>query len=152
MKYHHDTEDWNKSFMRSIHQMHVLIEKHLEQRLAEQNNISFAQFLVLLPVRCPAHVSQSQIAESTNLTEATVSRHMSTLTEEGFLTRTEDPDNRRKHILALTAKGERAITDAKIVLEAALEDLFSDVSLKDRTLISTTFDRITTKLLDIHPS
>lgn len=152
MKYHHDTEDWNKSFMRSIHQIHVLIEKHLEQRLTENNNISFAQFLVLLPVRCPAHVSQSQIAEATNLTEATVSRHMTALTEEGFLTRKEDPDNRRKHILALTPKGEKAITEAKRVLEQALDELFQDVSMSDRKLISATFDRITTKLLDINQS
>jgi DNA-binding MarR family transcriptional regulator len=77
---------------------------------------------------------------------------MTALTEEGFLTRKEDPENRRKHILALTPKGEKAITEAKRVLEQALDELFQDVSMSDRKLISATFDRITTKLLDINQS
>lgn len=133
--------------MYNIHQTHFLIEKHLEQRLTETGNISFSQFLVLIPLRYREHASQTDIASALFLTDATVSRHMSTLTEEGLLTRKEDPENRRKHILTLTAKGIKAFTEAQTVIEQVLEDAFQGVPLKDRAVVNSAFDQITRHLL-----
>ena len=133
--------------MFSLHQSNFLIEKHLDQRLTETKNISFAQFLVLLPIRYHRFCSQSAIADSLSLTEATVSRHMTALTEENMLTRKEDPVNRRKHILALTAKGEKSMDKAQEVIEEVLKDVFDVIPLKERAYITSAFDQVTSNLI-----
>jgi MarR family transcriptional regulator, transcriptional regulator for hemolysin len=145
----HEMLNWSKSFMHSIHQAHFLIQKHLEQHLIESKNISFAQFLVLLPVRCRNHASQADIAEVTSLTEATVSRHVSALTAEGLLTCDEDPNNRRKHILALTAKGEKELAKAYDAIQDALAGIFDVLPSSERTIIIRSLDRISAHLLTV---
>lgn len=134
--------------MYSIHQTHFLIEKHLEHQLAEAKCISFAQFLVLLPICRGDHISQTDIADATFLTEATVSRHMSALTEEGLLSRKEDPDNRRKHILALTQKGEKELIKAQKIIEKVSKNVFDGIPLNERAHIARFFDGIVKGLLE----
>lgn len=144
----HAMLSWGAGLMHSIHHANFLIQRHLEQRLAESGRITFAQFLVLMPVHCKERASQTDIAEATSLTEATVSRHVSALAEEGLLTRTEDPTNRRKHVLALTAKGARELDRAYELLDLALQDLFTrSLSEKEREALRTSLSRITAQLI-----
>ncbi len=145
----HKTEklDWSKSFMYNIHQTHFLVEKHLEQKLSAAKGISFSQFMVLLGLHCKKAPSQTAIAEFLYLTEATVSRHMNTFTKLGYVTRKEDPDNRRKHILTLTPKGTRAFESAQKIIEHELKNIFEVIPLNERTHITSAFEKVIKKLL-----
>lgn len=143
----HEMLDWSKSFMYNIHQTHFLIEKYLEHKLAQKKCISFSQFLVLLPLLCIPKASQADIAEVLFLTEATVSRHMRTLTEDHLVTRKEDPDNRRKHILTMTVRGHKEFTKAQNVIELALDEAFLNISPKERIVVTRVFDQVTAHLL-----
>ncbi len=139
--------DWSKSFMYQIHQTYFFAEKRLEHKLTETKGISFSQFLILLGLRCKESASQTEIAQFLYLTEATVSRHITALQKEKYLTRKEDPNNRRKHILGLTAKGQKAFTAAHKVIEDELKDIFGPIPKKDRALIATAFERVLAKLI-----
>ncbi len=139
--------DWSKSFMYSIHQTYFLVQKKLEQKLQKVGNISFSQFLILLPLHCKGKASQSDIALYLHLTEATVSRHINSLSRNGILTRKEDPDNRRKHILALTPKGTKEFSNAHKIIESELKKIFDIIPVKDRTLITKAFDSVLIKLV-----
>jgi DNA-binding MarR family transcriptional regulator len=142
-----DNLDWSKSFMYSLHETYFLVEKRLESRLAHEGDITFSQFLVLLPLQCNSGASQSDVAEFLHLTEATVSRHIATLDKEGLLERHEEEGNRRKHILSLTQKGAAAFKRAHAAIEAELKDIFSVVPVKDRERITENFDRVLAKLV-----
>ncbi len=142
-----DSLDWSKSFMYSIHQTYFLVQKKLEHKLQKVGNISFSQFLILLPLHCKGHASQSDIADYLHLTEATVSRHINSLSKDGILTRKEDPDNRRKHILALTPKGVKEFTNTHRVIEFELKNIFEVIPVKDRMLITKAFDTVLEKLV-----
>jgi MarR family transcriptional regulator for hemolysin len=131
--------DWSKSFMYAIHQTYFLVEKRLEHKLHDAKGITFSQFLILLGLHCKSNTSQSGIAQFLYLTEATVSRHITALEKEKLLTRKEDPDNRRKHILTMTTKGTAAFASAHAIIERELKEVFSSVPEKDRSLIMDVF-------------
>ena len=142
-----DRSDWSKSFMYSLHETYFLVEKHLEEKLTEAAGVTFSQFLIMLPLHCERTACQTEIANFLHLTEATVSRHISGMTEDGLLTRKDDPVNRRKHILALTAKGLKEFTRAQKVIEVELKSIFEVIPSGDRANIIHAFDRVLEKLL-----
>ncbi len=141
--------DFSKGFMYSVHQMYFLVEKHLEQALLRSKSISFSQFMILVGFRCSdsGPVSQSLIADHLHLTEATVSRHISTLVDMGLLSREEDKANRRKHIIKITAKGSKAFESSKKVIDKELGSIFSVIKEKDRENIMKNFDAVLNILL-----
>jgi DNA-binding MarR family transcriptional regulator len=142
-----DKLDWSKSFMYSLHETYFLIEKRLEHRLTLDNEITFSQFLILLPLRCES-ASQSDIANFLHLTEATVSRHITTMAKEGLLIKKEVAGNRRKHVLTLTPKGTMAFKKAHTLIEKELKEIFTVVPEKDRARITETFDSVLTNLIN----
>lgn len=141
--------DFSKSFMYSIHQMYFLVQKHLEQSLLKSKSISFSQFMILVGFRCSTSgpVSQSAIAEQLYLTEATVSRHISTLVDLGLLSRTEDKTNRRKHIIKITPKGIKAFESARNTIDTELTAIFSVIKETERSNIIKNFDHVLSSLL-----
>ena len=80
------------------------------------------------------------------LTEATVSRHISALEKEKFLTRKEDPENRRRHILIMTPHGAKAFADAHAIIERELKEIFTVIPAKDRALITASFKSVIKQL------
>lgn len=146
MENHHDDLDWSKSFMYAIHQTYFLAEKRLEHKLHEAGGISFSQFLILLGLHCKEKTSQSGIAQFLYLTEATVSRHITALQKEKYLTRREDPENRRRHILAMTPHGAKVFADAHAIIERELKQIFTVIPAKDRSLIMASFKSVINQL------
>lgn len=141
-----DDLDWSKSFMYALHQTYFLAEKRLEHRLHEAKGLTFAQFLILLGLHCNAKTSQTELADFLYLTEPTVSRHITALSRGKYLTRKEDPDNRRKHILTMTPQGSKAFAKAHGIIVAELKDIFAHVPTKHRALITDVFAGIITTL------
>ena len=141
--------DFSKTFMFSLHEMYFLVQKRLEHVLAKRKSLSFSQFLILVGFECShdAVVSQSIIADRLNLTEATVSRHISTLVEQGLLSRTEDKANRRKHIIAITTKGASTFKKTAAIIHAELDTVFSSITEKDRKNIMKNFSTVLNQLL-----
>ena len=146
MENKNDDLDWSKSFMYAIHQTYFLVEKRLEHKLHDAKGISFSQFLILLGLHCKANTSQSGIARFLYLTEATVSRHISALEKDKYLTRKEDPENRRRHLLTMTPHGAKAFADAHAIIERELKEIFSVIPMKDRSLITASFKSVITQL------
>jgi DNA-binding MarR family transcriptional regulator len=135
--------------MYSIHELHGLVQKHLEQTLTKEKALSFSQFMVLVGFACEEEtpLSQSTIAEYSNLTEATVSRHITTLVSLGYLSKEENKENRRKFRIAITKKGITAFKKAEIILDRELTTIFSSVSKKDTEYITKIFNTILNNLL-----
>ena len=147
------TDNFSKSFMYSIHQMYFLVQKHLEHTLLQHKSISFSQFMILVGCNCSSlsspdkAVSQSAIAEQLYLTEATVSRHISTLVDLGYLSKKNDTANRRKHKIIVTKKGAMSFTKAETIINKELEMIFSVIKKSNRTLIIQNFERVLSLLL-----
>jgi DNA-binding MarR family transcriptional regulator len=141
-------DDFSQSFMYSVHQMHFLVSKHLDHILLTKRAMTFSQFMILVAFKCPTQgqVSQQDIALQLDLTEATVSRHIASLVSLGYILRTEDQSNRRRHILSLTQKGNTAFQKAKTLIDLELSTLFSVVKESERNTIMKLFGTVLTQL------
>ncbi len=144
-----NTKNFSQCIMYSIHELHGLVQKHLEQTLTKEKAISFSQFMVLIGFACEEEspLSQTAIAEYSNLTEATVSRHITVLVSLGYLSKEENKENRRKHRITITKKGLAAFTKAEQIIDKELLTIFSPISEKDKTNIMKNFNSTITLLL-----
>lgn len=135
--------------MYSIHELHGLVHKHLEQTLTKEKAISFSQFMVLVGFACEEQtpLSQTAIAEYSNLTEATVSRHITALVSLGYLSKKENTENRRKFRIAITKKGVTAFRKAETIIDKELKTIFSTITEKDAKHITKIFTSLITPLL-----
>jgi MarR family transcriptional regulator for hemolysin len=63
---------------------------------------------ILLTLKTTDSASQREIAAAVGIQGATLTHHLNTMEGEGLVTRRRDPDNRRVHVVELTAEGEAA--------------------------------------------
>jgi DNA-binding MarR family transcriptional regulator len=101
-----------------------------------------ASVWVLHHVADQAPVRVSDLAKCMDLDSSTVSRHIRHLEENGYLTRTDDPDDRRATRVGLTERG-RAILDESIRARVAVIDAATtDWSEADRETLRTLMTRL----------
>jgi MarR family transcriptional regulator for hemolysin len=72
-------------------------------------------WLVLVNLKANPRASQREIAEAMGVTEATLTHHLNGMDADGLITRRRDPENRRVHVLELTASGEDAFMRLRAV-------------------------------------
>ncbi|MEJ7689573.1 MAG: MarR family transcriptional regulator [Nocardioidaceae bacterium] len=65
-------------------------------------------WLVLIALKTRPTANQRQLADSVGIQGATLTHHLNGMERAGLLTRRRDPDNRRMHVVSLTAEGEAA--------------------------------------------
>ncbi len=91
----------------------------LEDALKEYN-ISPTQWLVLQGLYECEQATQSDLSKLISLDNATVTRQIDKLENDGLMARKRDPEDRRAHIVKLTAKGKRLLPK--------LEKISSDIN------------------------
>lgn len=84
-----------------------LLIKQSEQVLQERLGIGMSQFKILRVLQLNPHIKQRQIANILGQTEASISRQVKLMIDDGLLRSTVSPRNRRAHMTVITAKGER---------------------------------------------
>lgn len=67
---------------------------------------SLPVWLALLNLKIHDDANQRQLAEAVGVTQATLTHHLGAMEEDGLITRSRDPSNRRNHVIKLTPQGE----------------------------------------------
>ena len=65
-------------------------------------------WLILMTLKTSENANQREIAEAVGIQGATLTHHLNAMEADGLVTRRRDPDNRRVHVVELTAEGEAA--------------------------------------------
>ena len=138
-----------KHFMYTVHEFHRIVQKHIEQKLTHNKTITFSQFMVLACFACQEETpfSQEKIAECSNITEATVSKHITTLVSLGFLSKEENKQNRRKFSITITKKGITVFRKAEEDIEKELHTILSKIPENKMKSITTLLHKVTTSLI-----
>jgi DNA-binding MarR family transcriptional regulator len=89
--------------------------------------------LKLLDERGP--LSQQGLGEVLSLDPSNVVGLLNELEERGLITRQRDPADRRRHIVELSAAGERALAVAYVRLGLVEDDLLSALSTEERATL-----------------
>jgi DNA-binding MarR family transcriptional regulator len=95
----------------------ALLAKQNEQVLQEHLGIGMSQFKILRVLQTKANITQREIACTLAQTEASISRQVKLMLDDGLLSSTVSPVSRREHIVVPTTKGIK-------MTEAALEILY----------------------------
>ena len=107
-----------------LHHLAFVLSRQSNEALQQNLGIGFSQFKILMCLGHGGAIRQRQIAEDLGQTEASVSRQIKLLHDQGLLTTTVNPGNRRQHHTRLTAKGSRIIEHALVILNNYHQPLF----------------------------
>jgi DNA-binding MarR family transcriptional regulator len=119
----------------------MTVARRVKPRTADAR-LDPASVYVLHHVEAHAPLRVSELAKCMALDSSTVSRHIRHLEENGYLSRTDDPDDRRATRVGLTERG-RAILDESMRARAAVVDAATaDWSEADRETLRTLMTRL----------
>lgn len=110
--------------------------QHLAFMLARRNDtllqdnfgVGFSQFKLLMVLKWKPHIRQKEIASQLGQTEASISRQIKLMLEDGLLQSRQRPENRRERIAVLTPRGERICNEAIEKLDKQQQPMFDSLS------------------------
>lgn len=110
----------------------ALLERDSEQVLQERFGIGMSQLKIMKALQTNTRMLQRDIANMLGQTEASISRQMKLLEEDGMVTVRVNARNRRQHVVALTTKGLRLASAAQLGLQSFHAPLYESLSLKQQ--------------------
>jgi DNA-binding MarR family transcriptional regulator len=119
-----------------IHHISFVLDRQSDQVLLERLGIGFSQFKIMMALKRHTGVQQKRIAEYLGQTEASISRQIKIMTEQGLLQSRISPSNRREHLTTLTTKGDRIAEEAMRVLNDYHSPMFARLSVKQQEILT----------------
>ncbi len=129
-----DVEKMINNFQ-SLHKtMHYMMEK------TEKFNISPDQTRLLFILQNHQNINQNALAKKLNITKATLSVRLQRLEKLGYLTKTQDKNDKRNYILNITETGEVFIETAIRIMKEKTLIMFEGVSKEQIAIINDVID------------
>lgn len=116
-----------------LHHLAFVLGRQSDQILQERLGLGFSQYKILMILERHPHVQQKTIADKLGQTEASISRQIKLLMEDGLLTTAKRAENRREHITTLTPKGERYTLEAMEILNNYHAPMFEKLTPKQQS-------------------
>lgn len=101
------------------------------------------QFMVLTLLEAEPQYSQADIANLIFRDNASITRMIESMVRKGYLSRSVDPEDRRRFKLRCTAKGERALEQLAPTIRANRKQALEGVSQEELEQLSRTLKKIT---------
>jgi DNA-binding MarR family transcriptional regulator len=112
----------------------------------ETLGMNLKQVYMLAELRDQGELPQTSLCDMMRTTQNTVVTWLNELEDAGFVTRHRDPEDRRKHNVALTEKGSQALERAEAELrrleDEALAGLTADERTQLRKLVAKALDAL----------
>jgi DNA-binding MarR family transcriptional regulator len=110
----------------------------------EALGMNLKQVAMLVALRDEGEQPQTTLCDMMRMTQNTVVTWLNELEDLGYVSRVRDPEDRRKHNVALTDKGatalERAETELRRLEDEALSALSADERVQLRRLLAKALD------------
>ena len=115
-----------------LNHLSFVLARQSDQILQERLGIGFSQYKIMMVLRQNPHIQQKVIADRLGQTEASISRQIKLLLQQGLLHTVKRPENRREHITTLTGRGERFIDEAEGILNLYHSPVFNNLNDKQQ--------------------
>ncbi len=115
-----------------FHHISFVLARQSDQVLQEQLGIGFSQFKIMLILQQATGVRQREIASKLGQTEASISRQIKVLQDNGMVTSQANPTSRREHLVRLTPKGIKVIDKALEILNSYHAPIFNRLSQRQQ--------------------
>lgn len=101
-------------------------------------------FIALIFLRDQRLAPQQGMCERLGMDANNLVLLLNEMEDAGHVRRTRDPADRRRHIVEITAAGERALEKAERAQESIEEDLLAELSAPERQTLHTLLARVLT--------
>jgi MarR family transcriptional regulator for hemolysin len=118
-----------------------LINRAFDDALAGAGG-SLPVWLVLIALKSQQAANQRQLADAVGIQGPTLTHHLNTMESAGLLTRRRDPDNRRVHLVELTAAGDQLFLRLREAAISFDRRLRSGLSESDTTQLEQLLTRL----------
>jgi DNA-binding MarR family transcriptional regulator len=108
----------------------------------EAEGSSQYHYSVLAVVGDAAHKAQSTIAAALGLDPSQLVGILDALEDGGLIVRRRDPEDRRRHVVSLTAKGRRQLVRLRNAIDSLEDDLFVPLDPESRHTLHTILLRL----------
>lgn len=122
---------------------------HAWMRYVRGTGLSMIQFNTLMRLHHRGQCALSELGTELDITPAATSQMVDKLVQTGYLTRTEDPDDRRVKVLNLTDKGRALVLDAVSARNAWLADLSASLGATERAALTHALNTLSTAARDL---
>ncbi|NVB80287.1 MAG: MarR family transcriptional regulator [Kofleriaceae bacterium] len=129
---------------RTIPHLTRLMRRVNAKATQELLGVNLKQVAMLAALRDQGELPQTSLCDMMKTTQNTVVTWLNELEDAGFITRVRDPEDRRKHNVAMTPKGEAALEHAESELRRLEDEALSALTADERTQLR----RLVTKALD----
>ncbi len=130
-----------------LHRSNRLLLTHLGRFLdAHDSELTPEKFFIVMKLHETGPLSQSALVEVALDDGPNVSRLVERLVVAGFVERTEDPDDRRARVLALTRQGKARARRLAGDVRAEREIVFAGVSDSDLATLTSVLDQVDANL------
>lgn len=110
--------------------------------LSETAGISLSQWRVFATIDFEGPISSVEIARKVGFDKALISRTVRSMLSEGLLSTTPDPQDHRRHVLDLTAKGRAVAERARAAMRSRQEALLGSMADDQREVLFQCFDQL----------
>jgi DNA-binding MarR family transcriptional regulator len=126
--------DSQESLGLRLHQVATSLAHSSDEILLSSLGIGFSQFKVLYVLQSKPNIRQKEIALELGQTEASISRQLKKMYNDGLIITKVHPTNRREHITMLTKRGERICQQSIKALNRHHQQFFArlDVAQQDQ--------------------
>ena len=111
-----------------LHHLSFVLDRQSDNFLQERLGIGFSQLKILMALKWHEGVRQKQIADHLGQTEASISRQIKLMQDDGLLHSRISSQNRREHLTILSAKGIKIADEAMELLNAYHSPMFDRLS------------------------
>ena len=94
--------------------------------------IRIKEFVALVYLRESGKAAQAKLAETMMMDANNCVILLNGLEEDGLIERTRDPEDRRRHIVGITAKGQKALENAERKLETLEDEVLGNLDASER--------------------
>jgi DNA-binding MarR family transcriptional regulator len=100
------------------------------------------EFAVLHHLHQAGPLSQQELGSALRINPSNLVGMLDALEADGLVVRPRDPADRRRHLVELTPKGQRRLSQAKRAVEAAEQDLLAPLSRIEREKFHLILERL----------
>lgn len=132
----------NREIFFALQKSLFVFDKSSEHVLRQEKMLTLAQFHVLAILSTMGTVSQQLVAEMLQNTQASVSRQVALLLRKKYITRTQNPKNKREYKLACTTLGVTEMKRAMTRMDSHFEHIFAVLAVDEKKHILTALKRL----------
>ncbi|MBC3889004.1 MarR family transcriptional regulator [Acetobacterium paludosum] len=121
------------------------------ERRLKKYDLGFSEQLVLMYVSAHDEVNQEKIARNYMIDKGAIAKTSVKLEKKGFITRIQNPDNKREYLVSLTQDGQNIIKHMNEILIDWNEGLYEGISEEDIIVMKRTTEKMVAnaaKLID----